>query len=272
MTFFWHASFNVLLNPLCKLLWVQLFDLSNKNKDKNLRNTFILLSKLYPLIIKRQFSAILLHWFHRFIIWDAEKQWKLAPNFPTTDIFGIATIKIFFNFMKTTKFVVIDQKLKLFYRQFPLILKLTWSLISLLVQSIISKNREHRVKQQQQSTTEANLWRFFSQPDPDKGGSCSAWKWFLPPLPQWRMFLTRNIRYIKRLSISQKELTLNVEWSVDWQWRVIRELSSWIHRTSNSDVISLHPLKIFTNSTESPSFLRQKLNTERGFFQEDRPY
>ena len=101
LPFFWHASFNVLLNPLCKLLWVQLFDLSNKNKDKNLRNTFILLSKLYPLIIKRQFSAILLHWFHRFIIWDAEKQWKLAPNFPTTDIFGIATIKIFFNFMKT---------------------------------------------------------------------------------------------------------------------------------------------------------------------------
>ena len=79
-------------------------------------------------------------------------------------------------------------------------MKLTWSVRS------FHHLREHRAKQQQQRTTEANFWRFFSQPDPDKGGSCSPWKWFLPPLPQWRMFLTRNIRDIKRLSISQKNL------------------------------------------------------------------
>ena len=68
-------AFNVLLNPLCKLLWVQIFYLSNKFfQDKNLRSASTLLSKLHPLIIKRQFSAILLHWFHQFIIRDAEKQ------------------------------------------------------------------------------------------------------------------------------------------------------------------------------------------------------
>ena len=74
-------------------------------EHKNLRNSCFW-SKLCPLIIKRQFSAIPLHWFHRFIIWDAEKQWKLAPNFPTADNFGIATImhnENIINLMKTIK-------------------------------------------------------------------------------------------------------------------------------------------------------------------------
>ena len=59
--------------------------------------------------------------------------------------------------------------------------------------------------------TSANVYSFFSPPDPDKDGSCSAWKWCLSPLLPWRLFVTRNVRNVRRLSISQKNWNWNVE-------------------------------------------------------------
>ena len=87
-------AFNVLLNPLCKLLWVQIFYLSNIFFRTRTCAVLLLCYQSYIHWLLR--GNFLQFFFIGFInlSFEMQKSNENYPNFPTTDIFGIATIKI----------------------------------------------------------------------------------------------------------------------------------------------------------------------------------